>query len=49
MKYALIVVCIALFLSHLSIWLSSEVNEQESAGIASSIYFLFFILVWIFT
>lgn len=49
MKYALIVVCIALFLFHFGIWLSSEVNENESSTISSSIYFLCFILVWIFT
>lgn len=49
MKYALIVVCVALFLFHIAIWLSSEVNENENSAIASSIYFLCFILVWIFT
>lgn len=48
MKYALIVVCIALFLFHLSIWLSSEGNENESSSIASSIYFLCLILIYIF-
>lgn len=49
MKYALMVVCIALFLFHLAIWLSSEGNENENSAITSSIYFLCFILVCIFT
>lgn len=39
MVYVLIAVCIILFLLHFGVWLSTEVNENESSAIASSIYF----------
>lgn len=48
MMYALIVVCVILFLLHFGVWLSSEVNENEGSAIASSIYFLCLILIYIF-
>nr|DAH26720.1 MAG TPA: putative secreted protein [Caudoviricetes sp.] len=49
MKNTLIAVCIILFLLHFSAWFSSEVNENESSSIASSIYVLCLILIYIFT
>ena len=49
MKYALIVVCITLFMFYTIVWAVSEKNENESSAIASSIYFLCFILVYILT
>ena len=48
MKYILIVICIILFLFHFGIWLASEVNENDSLSIVSSIYFLCLILIYIF-
>ena len=48
MKYALIVVCITLFLFYTIVWATAEVDKCESSAIASSIYFLCFILVYIF-
>lgn len=48
MKNALIAVCIILFSVHFGAWLSSEVNECESSAIASSIYFLCLILIYVF-
>lgn len=49
MKYALIVVCITLFLFQTIVWSVAEQDKHEGSAIASSIYFLCFILVWIFT
>lgn len=49
MKYALIVVCIILFLFYTIVWAESEKNENESSAVSSSIYFLCFILIYIFT
>lgn len=49
MKYALIVVCITLFLFYIIIWAGTEDDKYESSSIVSSIYFLCFILVWILT
>ena len=48
MNYALIAVCIALFLFYTIVWAVSENCENENSIIASSIYFLCFILVYIF-
>lgn len=48
MAYSLIAVCIILFLLHFGVWLSTEVNENESSAIASSIYVLCLILIYIF-
>lgn len=49
MKYALIVVCITLFLFYTVVWAVSENGENENPIISSSIYFLCFILIYIFT
>lgn len=49
MKYALIVVCITLFLFYTVVWAVSGKNENEGSTISSSIYFLCFILIYIFT
>lgn len=49
MMFALIVVCIVLFLFHTLVWATAEEDKHESSIIASSIYFLCFILVYIFT
>lgn len=48
MNYALIVVCVVLFLLHFGVWLLSEVNKNESSAVSSSIYFLCLILIYIF-
>ena len=48
MKNTLIAVCIILFLLHFNVWFSSEVNENESSAIASSIYVLCLILIYLF-
>lgn len=49
MKNALIAVCIILFSVHFGVWFSTEVNENESSAVASSIYFFCLILIFIFT
>lgn len=49
MKYVLIAVCIILSLFYTIVWSVTEDDKYESSAIASSIYFLCFILVYIFT
>ena len=49
MKYVLIAVCIILSLFYTIVWSVTEDGKYESSAIASSIYFLCFILVYIFT
>lgn len=49
MKHVLIVMCIMLFLFHTIVWSLTGNGKYENSAIASSIYFLCFILVWIFT
>lgn len=49
MKYVLIAVCIILSLFYTIVWSVTEDGKYKSSAIASSIYFLCFILVYIFT
>lgn len=48
MKTILISVCIVLFLFYTVVWAVTEESKDESSVVASSIYFLCFILIYIF-
>ena len=48
MKTILLFVCIMLSLFYTVAWATSKMNENESSAVASSIYFLCFILLYLF-